>query len=85
MDGRWSPEVLIALGAMVAAMLGALASFVVALRRAFPGEARHLRREVRDLWARVDQLEAWGTGNGLTVPAWPTSRRHAGHGHREAR
>ena len=36
MDGRWSPEVLVALGAMVAAVLGSLASFVVALRRAFP-------------------------------------------------
>jgi hypothetical protein len=69
---------------MVAAVLGALASFVVALRRAFPGDVRHLRRENRDLWARVDQLEQWGAQAGLAVPAWPPAgRKH--HGHREAR
>jgi hypothetical protein len=70
---------------MVAAMLGALASFVVALRRAFPGEARALRRENRDLQARVEQLERWGTRAGLTVPAWPQSGRKHAHGRREVR
>jgi hypothetical protein len=68
---------------MVAAVLGSLASFVVALRRAFPGDARQLRRENRELAARVEQLERWGTRGGLAVPAWPPAGRRHGRGHRD--
>lgn len=70
---------------MVASVLGALAAFVVAVRRAFPGDARALRRENRDLATRVEQLERWGTRAGLTVPAWPAPGRRHAHSRREAR
>jgi hypothetical protein len=57
---RWTPEMLVALGGLVVAVLGAIGSFLVTWRRVFPGRERQLRRRVRKLERRIAQMEHRG-------------------------